>query len=367
MFGTPPFSNYVILLDIKENVGGALEHLNSTYILKDRWSMATPDGYRRYLNTLTHEIFHAYNVKRIRPAGLGPFDYASITYTDLLWMAEGLTSYYDNQLMLRAALIDSAKYLELIADDILTLQGKHGRHLQTLEEASFDAWIKYYRADENRNNSMISYYDKGSLVGLGLDLAILGATAGERRLDDVFTQLWADYKATGAAFTSDDFRAIADSVAGRALDDIFKYVSTTQEMDWNAILEPVGMELSTSYADPGDSSAAYWGFNGYAEDSRYQISRIIAGTPAAASGLSADDELLAVDGLRVTERSSKTLLDTRDFNKTATFLVSRRGVIHTFKIKPVIKPHDQYELLALPDATDEQEALRAIWLNTAQE
>ncbi|MFC1481126.1 M61 family metallopeptidase [Candidatus Neomarinimicrobiota bacterium] len=367
MFGTPPFSNFVIFLDLKEHVSGALEHLNSTHILKDRWDIATPAGYHDYLGTLAHEMFHAYNVKRIRPVGLGPFNYSAETYTDLLWVAEGLTSYYDNQLLLRTGLIDSESYLEAIAGDIKILEGKRGRYMQTLEESSFDAWIKFYRPDENSDNATISYYNKGSLVGLALDVAILEATRGARRLDDVFALLWADYKATGDGFTSDEFKALVDSVAGRPLDEIFLYTSTTTEMDWGKILEPVGLELQTYYADPGDSSAAYWGFTGGEREHHYLISKIIAGTPAAISGLSAGDELVAVDGLRVTDRSAKTLLATRDLDKMATFLVARAGAIHTFKIKPVAAPHNQYRLLPVAEISDDQQDIQDIWLNTAQE
>src|SRR5690606_29915263 len=163
-WGDLPYDRYVFLNVIAE-AGGGLEHRASTLMLTSRWATGTRDGYRGWLGLVSHEFFHTWNVKRLRPEALGPFDYENEVYTPDLWIAEGLTSYYDDLLLARAGLIDRDEYLAALSRPIAELQSAPGRHLQSLSRASHDAWIEHYRPDENSPNTTVSYYGKGAVVG----------------------------------------------------------------------------------------------------------------------------------------------------------------------------------------------------------
>lgn len=367
LFGSVPYDRYTIFLEIGDRRRGALEHLSCAYLMVSRWTFEGQDNYRKYLELLAHELFHAYNVKRIRPTVLGPFDYDRENYTTQLWIAEGLTSYYDRRLLLWSGLLEADRYLELLATDMEKMLGTPGRHQQTLEEASFDAWIKYYQPDENSRNATISYYTKGSLVGATLDLAIREATDGGRSLDDVFRVLWHDFQTTGEGFTPQRFREICEETAGRSLEAVFAYVTTTRDIDWEAALTPFGLEVVAAHPDPADSAKAYWGFETEERAGRLVIKAIYHQTPAAGSRLSVNDELLFVDNYRLTAANSSTILDSRDQDETATFVVNRDGLMRTFRVKPGQPPFDSLTLMKVADPTARQKMLYANWLGTAWE
>ncbi|NTW03047.1 MAG: M61 family metallopeptidase, partial [Oscillochloris sp.] len=164
MFASLPYPHYSFILHLTDGRGGGLEHRNSVSNMVDRWIFQPERSYERYLSLTSHELFHVWNVKRLRPATLGPFDYRSENYTRLLWFVEGVTSYYDELLLVRAGLMKPERYLEKLAEKIVSLQSQPGRYVQSLEQSSFDAWVKFYRPDENTANTSISYYLKGSLV-----------------------------------------------------------------------------------------------------------------------------------------------------------------------------------------------------------
>lgn len=367
IFGSVPYQDYTIFLQLRDRRGGGLEHLNSTHLIASRWTFSPEVDYRHYLDVVAHEVFQAYNVKRLRPHSLGPFDYDSENYSTLLWVAEGLTSYYDRLLLRRADLLMAEDYLDLLAGDIKRIESTPGRHQQTLQQASFDAWIKYYRPDENSPNTTISYYTKGSLVGLALDLTIRAATNGERGLDDVFRLLWQDYLETGQGYSHEDFRAVCDSVAGHALDDVFQYVTTTAEIDWQPILEPFGLMLVRGYTGPGDSARAYYGFQTREEGGRLVITRIDRDTPAARAGLSVHDELIAIDNFRLLGASAARILASRSQDKEATLVVNRDGIMLTFTVRPTPPPYDMVSIVKVEPPTDQQVKLYTGWLQAPWE
>jgi len=367
IFGTVPYQDYTIFLQLQERRGGALEHLNSTHLITSRWTFSPAVDYRRYLAVVAHEVFHAYNGKRIRPESLGPFDYDRENYTPLLWMVEGFTSYYDGLLLRRADLLTAEDYLDQLAGDIQEIESTPGRRQQTLQQASFDAWIKYYRSDENSSNTTISYYTKGSLVALTLDLTIRSATDGERGLDDVFQLLWQDYLATRGNYSYEDFRAACDSVAGRPLDDVFQYVTTTVEMDWQPILEPFGLMLVRGYISPGDTARAYYGFRTREEDGRLVITRIDHDTPATRAGLSVHDELISIDNYRLLGASAEQILASRSQDKAVTLVVNRDGIMSTSTIRPTPPPYDMVSIVKVEPPTEQQEGLYTGWLQAPWE
>ncbi len=301
IFGELPYSDYTFIVNLRG--GGGLEHLNSTALQFNRLDFAT--RYDSFLTLAAHEYFHAWNVKRIRPDALGPFDYNNENYTKLLWVAEGGTAYYENVLVRRAGLMSDKKFLETYATAFKNLQNRPGRFETSLEEASFDAWIKYYRPDENAVNNQISYYDKGEIVNFLLDLEIRRDSNGAKSLDDVMRYLYNEFYKKNKNYTPEDFQKIAETMAGKSLNDFFsKYVRGRGEIDYNSILNSFGLQLSTVGAEA--AAKAYLGADLVQQGERLIVKDVPAGTPAYEQGLNANDQIVALDGLRVTLADSFT-------------------------------------------------------------
>src|SRR6266567_3003035 len=225
MFGSIPYHDYTFILHLRSNAGGGLEHLNSTALGFRRFGFSNAEGYRRFAALVAHEFFHLWNVKRIRPDALGPFDYTKENYTRNLWVAEGITDYYGNLMVRRAGLISDREYLDGLARRIQNFQNTPGRLEMSAEDASFNSWIKEYRPDENSVNSQISYYDKGELLGLLLDFDIRRRTNNAKSLDDVMRYLFTEFFQKGRNYTPTDFQKACELMAGASLDDFFgRYV-----------------------------------------------------------------------------------------------------------------------------------------------
>ena len=218
IFGEFDYDNYTFILNLRG--GGGLEHLNSTALQFPRLGFTS--RYNGFLSLAAHEYFHNFNVKRIRPDALGPFDYNNENYTKLLWVAEGGTAYYENVLTLRAGLTSDKDFLNGMTQQIQSLQNRPGRFQQSLEESSFDAWIKYYRPDENAINNQISYYDKGDIVNFLLDVEIRKDSNGAKSLDDVMRYLFTEFFKKGRNYTPADYQKTAEMMAGKSLEDFLR-------------------------------------------------------------------------------------------------------------------------------------------------
>ncbi|MFN7196820.1 MAG: M61 family metallopeptidase, partial [Hylemonella sp.] len=228
----PPFAHYVFLLQATDDGYGGLEHRNSTALVcarRDLPRLGQPagEGYTTLLGLISHEYFHTWNVKRLRPAEFARYDYSRENHTELLWFFEGFTSYYDDLLLRRAGLIDNDTYLRLLAKTINQLQQTPGRKVQSVAQASFDAWIKYYRVDENTPNATVSYYGKGALVALCLDLSLRAQQQGS--LDEVMRALW--QRCAGGPMAEDDLLAVLQQRTGRSWkDELRHWVHSTAEL-----------------------------------------------------------------------------------------------------------------------------------------
>src|SRR6185295_10076153 len=229
MGGEIPYLDYTFILHLRSNAGGGLEHLNSTSLgyprfgFSDRGERSTSSSpnatpgqptYRSFRSLVSHEFFHLWNVKRIRPDALGPFDYNKENYTKLLWVAEGITDYYSDLALRRAGLISEQDYLSAVAQSFQQLQNTPGRLVQSVEESSFDSWIKFYRQDENSINSQVSYYDKGAILGLLLDLQVRNKSNNTKSLDDVLRYLYQEFFKKGRNYNPEDFQKISETMAG---------------------------------------------------------------------------------------------------------------------------------------------------------
>ncbi len=307
--GRAPFDRYVFMLNALEDGRGGLEHRSSTALVAARRDLprrisaeigagatARPessDGYVGVLGLIAHEYFHAWNVKRLKPREFAAFDYSRENYTELLWFFEGFTSYYDDLFVVRSGLIDSARYLKLLATTITAVQGSPGRAVQSVAAASFDAWVKYYRADENTPNATISYYGKGSLVALALDLSLRGEGRGS--LDDVMRHLWRT--SSGGPIDEADIAAALEAVGGRSYArELADWVHGTGELPLAALLERVGVESEIQPATMAQrlgvrvSESALTGV---------KVTHVLRDSAAERAGLSPGDEILAAGGWRV--------------------------------------------------------------------
>lgn len=327
LWGTLPYEKYVFLNLLTEASGG-LEHRNSVCMMASRWATRTRKSYLGWLGLVSHEFFHVWNAKRLRPVELGPFDYENENYTRSLWIAEGITSYYGPLLVCRAGLSTTEEYLSALSDDIQTLQSTPGRLVQSLEQSSFDAWIKFYRPDENSVNSTVSYYTKGAVVGWLLDARIRQATGGARSLDDVMRAAF-DRFSGECGFTTEQFKAVAGEIAGVPLTDFFhQTVESTGELDYSAALDWFGLR----FKEP-DAAANPGGVIGCAtrvDGGRLIVTKVPRDTPAAKAGISVDDEIVAIDEFRVRpDQIAKRLESCKPGDKVSVLLARRDVLIRT--------------------------------------
>jgi predicted metalloprotease with PDZ domain len=295
----PPFERYVFMLNAVEDGYGGLEHRASTALIAARRDLpragmsGTSDGYVTLLGLISHEYFHTWNVKRLKPRDFTTLDYGRENYTRLLWFFEGFTSYYDDLLLVRAGLIDEARYLKLVAKTINGVLATPGRRVQSVAQSSFDAWNKYYRGDENTPNATVSYYTKGSLVALAFDLTLRGEGAGT--LDDAMRRLW--HESSGGPVDESDIAQALSEAAGRSLrEELDAWVHGTDDLPLSPLFAAAAVAVG---GEPPGLALALGLRLSEGPISGVQVKSVLRGSAAERAGLSAGDELLAVDGWRI--------------------------------------------------------------------
>lgn len=364
MWGSLPYDKYLflnILTVVPGQPGGGIEHLNSTLLMASRDSTRTRQGYLPWLELASHEFFHVWNVKRLRPVELGPFEYENEVYTRSLWIAEGLTEYYSLILLHRAGLSSMDELLNGLSNEIETLQNTPGRLVQSTDAASFDAWIKYYRPDENSVNSSVSYYTKGVVLGLLLDARIRNATNGAKSLDDAMRAAYQKY--SGAkGYTPDEFRAVVEQVAGTSLKPFWdSAIEGTAELDYAEALDTFGLRFRPA----SSSGRAYLGMSTRNDGGRLVVTQVRRGTPAHEAGLNVDDEILAIEEFRVRADQLTARLDLHKPGDTVTLLVARRDQLRRLDVTFGAEPPRQWRLETSPGATPAQTQHRDRWLRPA--
>lgn len=357
-WGSLPYDRYVFF-NLLTGAAGGLEHRNSVVMMASRWLMGTRDRYLAWLSLASHEYFHLWNVKRLRPIELGPFDYEHEVYPRSLWISEGITDYYGDLQVRRAGLSSLDEYLAQLSDAIRTLQMTPGRLTQTAEMASFDAWIKYYRADENSVNSAISYYTKGAVLGFVLDARIRAASGDAKSLDDVMRLAFARYSGL-RGFTPEEFRQAAAEVAGTDLGPWFKRaLETTEEIDYTEALEWFGLEFEAP--PPRVDPPGWLGANTRTDAGRLLVENVPRGTPALAAGLNPGDEIVAIDGFRVYPDGLDQRLESYRPGRTVALLIARREELKRLDVTLGLEPERRWTLTVKPDATAAQQAHLAAW------
>ena len=365
-----PVSRYLFqVMAVGEGYGG-LEHRSSTALLCSRNDLpwpgqhGVPEGYRSFLGLASHEYFHTWNVKRIKPAAFAHYDFQQENYTRLLWIFEGFTSYYDDLVLVRSGVIDRKAYFELLAKTISGVLRAPGHRVQSVAESSFDAWIKYYRQDENTPNAVASYYAKGSLVALALDLAIRTGSGGSRSLDDVMRTMWQrygrDFFTERRGLGEDEFPRLLEEASGLQLDgQIRRWAYGTGELPLAELLKGVGVRLELGRDKPGP---AMLGVKLAARDGQLTVATAYSGRAAQRAGLSAGDALVAVDGLRMNERGLEAMLARRRPGERVRVHAFRRDELMEFEVTLEAPPAMEAHLAAMPRTGARAARLLSQWL-----
>jgi predicted metalloprotease with PDZ domain len=356
-----PFKNYVFMLNAVADGYGGLEHKNSTALICKRADLPRlprtnlastahkqPEGYATLLGLISHEYFHTWNVKRLRPAELATYDYTQENYTELLWFFEGFTSYYDDLLLRRAGLIDNAAYLKLLTKTLNGVAQTPGRKVQSVAQSSFDAWVKYYRQDENSPNATVSYYTKGSLVALCLDLTL--RAEGRTTLDAVMRGLWS--RCQGGPMTEQDLLAVLTELAGRSFaPELVHWVHSTKDLPTTALLEQHGIQV---HAEP-DQVAQQLGLR-VKEGGGVFIQQVLRGGPAEKAGFASGDEWIAVQPKGTDAHGAWRLSTLDDFTlyagnaKKITALIARDKCLQRLELA-LPKPSQDAVRLSVREAT----------------
>ncbi|MBA3515853.1 MAG: M61 family metallopeptidase [Pyrinomonadaceae bacterium] len=349
-----PYKDYTFILHLRAAPDDGIEHLNSTALAFGRFNFKPEAGYRNFLTLVAHEFYHLWNVKRIRPDALGPFNYTRENYTKLLWVAEGITSYYENIIVRRAGLITDKDFLAGAAKSFQQLQKTPGRKVMSAEEASFDSWIKHYRRDANSINSQVSYYDKGAIIGLLLDLEIRKLSKGTKSLDDVMRHLYDEFYKKDRNYTPRDFQKVSEQMAGVSLEGFFaKYVRGREELDYDASLIAAGLRLNTTGAQK-PAETAYLGADLIQEGDRLVVSRVYAGSPAYEQGLNSGDQIVALDNRRVTKEFFEARIGEKKPGDLANLTIFRFDDLSRLPVKLGGSIDALYRIVAVEHPTAEQ-------------
>lgn len=360
IYGENPNKNYTFIVHNFARGGGGLEHLNSTVLGASREAYATEKGYKDFLGLVAHEYHHLWNVKRLRPVALGPFDYENENYTTDLWIAEGFTAYYENKLMLRAGFVSPQEFISNLIHATGDVINTPGANFQSAAEASFDAWIKYYRPNENSNNNSISYYSKGEIVGLLMDLEISHATKGAHSLDDVMKAMYEQCKKTGKGYTDAEFKAKVEQISGISFTDFWtKYVTGTYPVEYAKYFGYIGVKLTD---DNAGKNIPYWGVATRVSEGRNSITAISRYSGAWTAGLNVGDEVISLDGVPAEKVLDKMeVLAGKKVGEVVTVKIKRDQLEQEIKVAIGVTPNVKL-LPSMEQLTDAERAVLNRWM-----
>ncbi len=372
LFGGLPYPHYTFIFHLAERSTGGLEHKNSTTCGFERFTFQPQARYRRALSLIAHEFFHLWNVKRIHPDMLGPFDYTREVHTHLLWAMEGFTSYYAALLLRRSGLYSVADYLELLSEDVKRYESQPGRFVMDLARSSFDTWLGEYHPNADTPNRAMSYYLKGSLVGLALDLDIRGRTGGQKSLDDVLRLLFQRYGQYDRGFPESVYQETAEEMAGGSLAQFFgRYINGVDPLPLDAVLATAGLSLTRRTAVPGDGrdgdagSHAWLGVSTQMEQGRPVVRTAYDPGPAAGV-LDAGDALVALNGIRIPDGDAlaeRVAANHRPGDRVE-LTVFRRDRLTTRPLVLGTAQPNQYRIERVAHPTAAQRATYAAWLGS---
>ncbi len=360
IFGGLPYEEYIFLLHLSPAGGGGLEHKNCCSLLYPRFSFQAGEKHNRFMQLVAHEFFHLWNVKRIRPAALEKFDYERENYTPSLWFSEGTTSYYDLLIPRWAGIYDEQEFLAELSKEITRFMTTPGRLVQPLSESSFDAWIKLYRPDANSSNSQMSYYLKGEMVTLLLDLLIRDRTQGNKSFDNVLVAMWEQFGKAEIGFTEIQLQQIIESIANEDLTDFYdRYIHGVEELPFNDYLAAVGVELKSI----NTNNVPALGMIVKSEYGKEMIKSVASNSPAQLAGVDPGDELLAVDGFKIGADKLIDRLKSYQVGAKIELTIFHGDRLATVPVILAPSQPDRYQLERIEHPTDLQQQLFKAWVN----
>jgi predicted metalloprotease with PDZ domain len=362
IFGENPNKNYLFIIHHLSEGSGGLEHLNSTTLQVNRFNYHQPDKYKGFLSLVAHEYFHLWNVKRLRPENLGPFDYDNENYTTLLWISEGFTSYYDQLLLLRSSFYSPEKYLSSLSGTISRVENQPGNKVQSLSESSFHTWIKSYRPNENSYNTTISYYPKGAIIGAVMDLMILQATNGEKKLDDLLRLMYQKYyKENNVGFSEEQFKKELETICNQPLDEFFeKYINHTDAIDYNKYLNYAGCQLKVEQNKLNEPTL---GIKTESVDGKLIVKSVTRGYCGFEFGINVNDEIIAINNFRVSGINELNHhLNLNKVNDKIDLTFVRDGLLMTKTIALSGDHAKSFSITRLDNPTKLQEKIYQNWL-----
>lgn len=376
IFGRLPYDRYLFIMHVGAGASGGTEHLNSTVMQTSRAALEDPETYRKLLGLVAHEFFHTWNVKQFRPEGIHPYDYQRENYTKLLWVCEGATTYYTQLLLTRSGLKKPDDYFDNLAENIQTLRTRPAEIVQSLEESSFDSWIHFSRSTPDDVNYNVSFYGKGALVSLLLDMQIREKTRNEHSLDTVMRALFERYPLSGRGYSTDNLIGLINEFTNADFSEFFdNYVSGAEPLPLEDALKVVGLEL---YFEPAKDESedvdadeatskpelepapqvAYLGLN----LSGNSVSSVLADGPAYTAGLIAGDEIIAIEGRRLGTNELPDRLKQCKPGQAIAVLYSRREEIRTVNITLTGKPEGEWSIRRVKEPTQEQKDAYRSWI-----
>jgi predicted metalloprotease with PDZ domain len=366
LFGEMPYRRYLFIIHVGPDARGGTEHLNSTIIQIPRRSLENEEAYKTLLGTVAHEYFHTWNVKQFRPSGIHPYDYTRENYTDLLWLAEGTTSYYASLTLARVGLITPDDYLKVLSDAIHAMRNRPGAQVQSLAESSFDAWVKFNQPTPDDTNSTVSFYSAGSLVSLLMDMELRSRSQNRVSLDTVMREMYRRFPVSGSGYTTADLMSTLERVSGFQWERFFdNYVNGTMEYPFESALTFVGfqLEVEPDKKDEPIGQRPYAGLNLTDQNGGALVRAVIADGPAYTAGIVAGDEIVAVNGQRLSAAQFDELIGSLQVGDTVTAHIIRRDQLRTIPFKLSGKPNGRWKVSRIEDPTDAQKQAYRSWVD----
>lgn len=329
VFGVNPNKEYVFIIHNVVDGQGGLEHTNSTTLSVNRWTYQGAE-YTGFLSLVAHEYFHLWNVKRVRPIELGPFDYDQENYTSLLWVMEGFTSYYEKLILVRAGFMSKEDFLNKLQGSINYVEGSVGTRVQPVAHASFDAWIKAYRPTENSANTSMTYYSRGSVIASVIDILIIDNSKGKQCLDHFFQHLYKKYFIEmNRGFSETEFKTELEKFVGKNLDEFYKkYIDGTEILPYAEVFDKVGISIidNTSFKPS-------FGATVREEGGKVMVKNVRAGSSAEEAGISVGDEIVGCNSYRVDQAMLEAMMSGLGTAETADLLIAREEKLFSVKVR----------------------------------
>lgn len=377
MFGDTPYDRYAFLVHVVPGGGGGTEHLNSTIMQTNPAVFDSARSYRGFLGLTAHEFYHTWNVKQLRPRGLVPYDYQRENYTELLWVAEGTTSYYDDLILARTGQMKESDYLGVLAGMAGGYLDNPGRHVQSLEMSSFDSWIKFNKAAPDHASTTVNFYSVGALASFVLDTELMRATDNRVDLDDLMRALYERYPLSAGGFTTEHMIAVARELTGHDFAPWFgAHIAGTQEMDVHAALELIGLELVREPSKPDTGAARpiverterpYVGIRVRDSGGLAQVTTVLTDGPAFNAGVIVNDEIVAVNGVRVRASDFDARIARLDPGAEVRLTLLRRDELMEITFNATPRPEGSWKITKRKEQSDAQKALFESWIGPRQE